>query len=194
MKVLLVNGSPHKDGATAAALTLVEQGVKEQGLDVEWFQLANAPVRGCIDCQGCAKAGRCVFNDDQANELAEAMIAADGIIIGTPVYYAAPNGALCALLDRVFYSRNEFTDDKPFRGKPAASVSVCWRAGTTSSMDRLNKYFTISEMPVISSVYWNNGLLIDEAAGTKEFQERIMTTLGANMAKFLKAVEGKEIV
>ena len=194
MKVLLVNGSPHANGATAKALSLVEKGLTENGAEAEWFHIGNAPVRGCIDCRQCEKLGRCAFDDDKANALADAMAAADGVIIGTPVYYAAPNGALCALLDRVFYSRMEFGDSKPFRGKPAAAVSVCWRSGTTSSMDRLNKYFTISEMPIISSVYWNNGLLLDEEAGTAPFEEKVMTTLGANMAKFLKALDGRAIV
>jgi multimeric flavodoxin WrbA len=179
MKVLLINGSPRKNGETAASLSIVEKVLKREGIETEWFHIGAEPVRGCRHCNGCSKTNRCVFNDDGCNKLIEMCLNADGIIIGTPVYFAAPNGALCALLDRVFYAASNF--GYHFAGKVGAGIATCWRAGATATLDRLNKYFTFSEMTVVSSNYWNMKL-----TGEDKYGEEILLTLGKNMAKELK--------
>jgi multimeric flavodoxin WrbA len=179
MKVLLVNGSPRKNGETHQSLKIIEDVLQDAGLETEWFELGTEPVRGCIHCNSCEKTSRCAFSDDICNTLIERMVEADGIIIGSPVYFAGPNGALCALLDRVFYAASNF--GRLFAGKPAAAVATCWRAGATATLDRLNKYFTFSEMPVVSSNYWNLKLTGEDAYG-----EEIMRCLGENMVKLLK--------
>ena len=176
--VLLVNGSPHKNGNTAAALKEVESALNENGVDTVWFQLNAKPVRGCIGCGNCAREHRCAFSDDQCNELIEAFLKADGIVIGTPVYFAGPNGALLALLDRTFYATANF--GQLLRGKVAAAVATCWRAGATPSIDRINKYFMFSQMPIVSSDYWNGYL-----GGGDGYGRGILRTLGENMAKML---------
>ena len=182
MKVLLVNGSPHLKGNTYTALKECADALNEEGVDTEIYHIGSKPVRGCIACEKCRDTGKCVFNDDLANQLAAKMKDADGIIIGSPVYYAGPNGQLCALLDRAFYSSG-----KNFRYKPSAAVAVCRRSGGTATLDRLNKYFTINQMPVISSVYWN--ILHGNSDGdVKEDLEGLQTMrmLGRNMAFYLK--------
>jgi multimeric flavodoxin WrbA len=179
MKVLLVNGSPRQNGDTFYSLTVIEKILKESGIETEWFQLGTDKVRGCCHCNQCQNTNRCVFQDDKCNELIEQCLAADGIIIGSPVYFAGPNGALCALLDRVFYAASNF--GYLFAGKPAAAAATCWRAGATATLDRLNKYFTFSEMPVVSSNYWNVKL-----NGKDSYGEEILKTLGRNMAKELQ--------
>jgi multimeric flavodoxin WrbA len=182
MKVLLVNGSPRKNGETAQSLSIVEKVLKEANIDTQWFQLGTEPVRGCCHCNSCAKTSRCAFTDDACNKLLAQCLEADGIIIGSPVYFAGPNGALCALLDRVFYAASNF--GYHFAGKPGAAIATCWRAGATATLDRLNKYFTFSEMPVISSNYWNLKLTGDDPYG-----EEILKQLGKNMAKELTLLE-----
>ncbi len=178
-KVLLINGSPRPDGETHHALSIIETALRENGIDCEWFQLGTDAVRGCVHCNGCRKSHRCVFEDDDCNTLIDKIVAADGVIIGTPVYFAGPNGALCALLDRVFYAGSCF--GRLFAGKPAAAVATCWRSGASATLDRLNKYFTYSEMPVASSTYWNIKL-----EGEDSWGERTLRTLGHNMAKMLQ--------
>lgn len=178
-RVLLVNGSPHTGGNTAAALKIIEKELLGRGIETVWFQLDEEAVRGCIDCGHCEEEHRCAFRDDQCNELIEQLLGADGVIIGTPVYFAAPNGALCALLDRAFYATANY--GQLLAGKPAAAIATCWRAGATPSIDRLNKYFTFSQMPVVSSEYWN-GYLGEE----DEFGTEVLKTLGVNMAGMLK--------
>lgn len=178
-KVLLVNGSPRPNGETQAALSIVEKALLEKGIVCEWFQLGTGPVRGCIHCSSCKKNCRCVFNDDACNELIDRIVSADGVIIGTPVYFAGANGALCALLDRVFYAGAFYGG--LFAGKPAAALASCWRSGASATLDRLNKYFTFSEMPVVSSSYWNIKL-----EGEDKYGKEILRTLGYNMAKLLR--------
>ena len=178
-KILMINGSPNKNGNTKAALSEVEAVLKDNGLETFWFELGNRPVRGCLGCDSCEKTNRCVFNDDPANELIEKMLEADAVIVGTPVYFAGPNGALCALLDRTFYAASNY--GQLFKGKPAAAVATCWRAGATPSLDRLNKYFTFSQMPVVSSCYWC-GYLGEQ----DEWGINTLRTLGKNMAEMLK--------
>ncbi len=177
MKVLLINGSPRAKGETYTALAIIEKTLHESGVDSEWFQLGTESVRGCIHCNSCKNEYRCVF-DDACNELIEKIIEADGVIIGTPVYFAGPNGALCALLDRVFYAGSCY--GRLFKGKPSAAVTTCWRSGASATLDRLNKYFTYSEMPIVSSNYWNIKL-----EGADPYGEDILRILAKNMAELL---------
>ena len=188
MKVLLVNGSPHAEGSTFTALSETEKALHAAGVDTEWYQLGTQPVRGCVACRKCAELGRCAFDDDGANRLAEAIKGADGVVVGSPVYYAGPNAALCALLERAFYSaaRNNFA------GKVAAAVVCCRRGGATAALDRLNKFFTISRMPVASSQYWN---MAHGNSGAEVQQDaegmQTMRTLGAQVAWMLQGLAGK---
>ncbi len=185
MKVLLVNGSPHKEGCTYTALTEVAGALQKNGIDTEIFHIGSKPVHGCIACGRCVELGRCTFDDDVCNELIGRFAEANGIVIGSPVYYAGPNGALCALLDRVFFSSSH-----KFANKPATAVVSCRRGGATAAFDRLNKYFTINRMPVVSSQYWNmvHGIKPDDVRKDLEGLQ-IMRTLGDNMAWMLKSME-----
>lgn len=185
MKVLLVNGSPHAEGCTYTALAEVASALENGGVDAEFFHIGTAPVHGCVACRKCFKEGKCVFDDDLCNELAAKIAGSDGVVIGSPVYYSGPNGALCALLDRVFYSSSG-----KFKHKPAAAIVSCRRGGASASFDRLNKYFTISQMPVVSSQYWNavHGFTPDDVRKDLEGLQ-IMRTLGRNMAWLLKCIE-----
>ena len=185
MKVLLVNGSPNREGCTYTALSEVAGALNANGVETEIFQIGTAPVHGCIACRKCAELKKCVFDDDIANKLMEKMKEADGIVIGSPVYYSGPNGALCAVLDRVFYS-----SARAFVNKPAAAIVSCRRGGASASFDRLNKYFTISQMPVVSSQYWNavHGFTPDDVRRDEEGLQ-IMRVLGKNMAWLLKLIE-----
>lgn len=184
MKAILVNGSPKKEGCTFTALSEVAGALEKQGIETEIFHIGKDPVRGCVDCKACKKMGRCAF-DDMANELADKIAAADGVIIGSPVYFAGPNGSLCALLDRVFASGSH-----RFGYTPAAAVVSCRRGGASSTFDRLNKYFTISRMPVVSSQYWNSvhGFTPDDVRRDLEGLQ-IMRTLGTNMAWMIKSIK-----
>lgn len=149
MRVLLINGSPCKNGNTAAALTVVDESLHKRGIDTEWFQIGKEPVRGCAGCGGCIGTNRCVFQDDPCNQLIERILAADGLVVGSPVYFAGPNGALCALLDRVFYAT--CTRSQLFKGKPAAALVTCAWAGGTAALDRLHRYFVPCQMPIATS-------------------------------------------
>lgn len=182
MKVLLINGSPHEHGNTFIALSEVAKTLNAEGVETEIIPLGNKPVRGCIACGKCAELGRCVFDDEPYATLRKKLPSADGIVVGSPVYYAGPNGSLCALLDRLFYSLGPLCAHKP-----AASVAVCRRGGASATFDRLNKYFTITNMPVVSSQYWNSvhGCLPGEASQDTEGLQT-MRTLGRNMAWMLK--------
>lgn len=186
MKVLLVNGGPHEKGCTHTALCEIQKELNAQGIDTEIFWLGNKPVRGCIGCGGCAKnGGHCVFNDDITNTLIDKAAEADGIVLGSPVHYAAPSGTICAVLDRAFYAGG-----KNFRYKPAAAVVSCRRAGSTAAFEVLNKYFTINNMPIVSSGYWNmvHGSKAEDVLQDLEGLQ-IMRTLGKNMAWLLKCIE-----
>ena len=178
MNVLLVNGSPHERGNTAQALKVVEEELKASGLETVWFQMGHGPVMGCQACEGCRKTNRCVQRADGCNDLIERMLAADGVIIGSPVYFAGPNGALTALLDRAFYAAAN--QGQLLRGKKAAAVVSVWREGGTAAIDRLNKYFTFAQMPIVSSDYWNVYLGHGDPYGTE-----VLRTLGRNMAELL---------
>lgn len=182
MKVLLINGSPKAKGNTYLALSEVAAALKVAGVESEIISIGAKPVQGCIACHKCAELGRCVFKDDLYNLVCEKLKTADGLVIGSPVYYAGPNGSLCALLDRVFYSASSL-----LQYKPGAAVAVCRRGGASAAFDRLNKYFTISNMPVVPSQYWNmvHGMFPGEAAHDKEGLQT-MRTLAKNMAWMLK--------
>ena len=151
MKVLLINGSPNKSGCTNRALEEVAKALNSNDIENEIIHIGKKAVQGCIACGKCRDHERCVFNDDLYNTLFDKIKEIDGIVVGSPVYYAGPNGSLCAILDRLFYSGSKF-----LANKPAAAVVSCRRGGASSSFDRLNKYFTINQMPVISSQYWNS--------------------------------------
>lgn len=188
MKVLLINGSPHEAGCTYTALCEVAKTLNAEGIETQIFQIGKAPVRGCIACNACSKLGKCVFDDDPANEMLKLMQETDGIVVGSPVYYAGPNSALCALLDRAFYAGGGF----PF--KPAAAVVSARRGGTTAAFDRLNKYFTMNRMPIVSSQYWNgvHGFTPDDVRKDEEGLQT-MRTLGYNMAWMLKSIAAGEL-
>ena len=169
MKVLLVNGSPHKQGETYHALSLVEKALHEKGMATEWFWVGNKPVRGCIDCGQCGKNFRCAFSDDVCNDLIEAILKADGVIVESPVYFAAPSGALCALLDRVFYAAS--THGVLFKGKPAAAVASCIRSGANSTVERIMQVPLYAEGPgtVCAGPGWSGG-----ASGRRAAAGRIL--------------------
>lgn len=192
MKVLLVNGSPHKNGSTNRALEEVAATLNKNGIETEIFWIGNRALSGCIACKTCAKIGKCVF-DDSVNKCREKALEADGFIFGTPVHYAAASGAMTAFMDRLFYSEFCGNQNKAFYLKPAAAVVVARRAGTTSTYDQLNKYFGLHEMPIISSRYWN--LVYGASAEQVEKDTEGMYTmrvLGENMAYFLRCKEAAD--
>ncbi len=182
MKILLVNGSPHAKGCTFTALSEVAGALEKAGIETQLMQIGGKAIRGCIACGKCAETGHCIFTDDPVNEGIDLLRAADGLVVGAPVYYAGPNATLCAFLDRVFFMKAA-----PYAYKPACAVVSCRRGGATASFDRLNKYFTIARMPVVSSQYWNeiHGNTAEEARQDLEGLQT-MRTLGANMAWMLK--------
>ena len=188
MKVLMLNGSPKAKGNTAIALQEMETVFLEQGIEVETVQVGHKDVRGCIACGGCYETGKCVF-DDIVNELAEKLRESDGLVVASPVYYASANATLTAVLDRLFYS-------VPYSMamKVGASVAVARRGGCSATFDQLNKYFTITGMPIASSQYWNSvhGCVPGEAAEDAEGLQT-MRTLARNMAFLMRSIElGKE--
>lgn len=188
MKVLLINGSPKANGNTAFALEQMAEVFTDQGIEVEIIHVGNKTIRGCIACGSCYKTGKCTI-DDLVNELAPKFEAADGMVVGSPVYYASANATLIAFLDRLFYSTRF---DK--RMKVGASIVVARRGGCSSTFDELNKYFTISGMPVASSHYWNmiHGAKPGEAAHDAE-GIATMRNLAKNMAFLMKSIAlGKE--
>ncbi len=182
MKVLMLNGSSNQKGNTFTALLEVGKQLEKEGLEYEIFQLGGDAVRDCIGCHQCNENG-CVFTDDKVNEFVAKLKEADGLIIGTPVYYAHPSGRVLSFLDRVFYSSSAY-----FANKPGASIAVARRGGTVASFDVLNKYFGISNMPVVGSTYWNNafGGAPGEAAEDAEGMQT-MRNLAKNMAWMIKS-------
>ena len=186
MKALLINGSPHEKGCTYTALREVADELERNGVEAEMFHVpSDSP--GCRACRACRRTGRCVI-DDEVNALAARLDEFDAIVLGSPVYYAGPAGQLCAFADRLFYSSPGRMD-----GKLGASVVSCRRGGNTASFDRLNKYFTISNMPVVSSQYWNqvHGNTPDEVRRDLEGLQT-MRTLARNMAWLLRCIEAGE--
>lgn len=185
MKVLLINGSPHKEGNTYIALSEVAKALNSEGVETEIEHIGTKAIQGCVACMRCRTLGHCVFKDEPYLRLREKLEQADGLIIGSPVYYAGPNGSLCALLDRLFFSSKQI-----IQYKPGASVAVCRRGGASATFDRLNKYFTISNMPLVPSQYWNSvhGMFAGEASQDGEGLQT-MRTLGRNMAWMLKGLK-----
>ena len=189
MKVLLINGSPNERGCTFTALSEVAETLNKNGIETEIFWIGKKAIHGCVACWACTKLGKCVFNDDGVNELAARLDEFDGFILGAPVYYAGIAGSMCAFLDRLFFSVDE-SSGKKFANKPGAAVVSCRRGGASAAFDRLNKYFTIRNMPIVSSQYWNqvHGNTPEEVKKDLEGLQT-MRTLGANMAWLLKCIE-----
>lgn len=188
MKVLLINGSPHPKGCTFTALGEVEKTLNENGIETEIIQVGSKNIRGCIACGQCKTKGQCVF-DDAVNETAKKFAECDGIVIGSPVYYASANGTLISFLDRLFYST---AFDKTM--KVGACVVSCRRGGASATFDELNKYFTIAGMPIAASQYWNSvhGNTPEEVHQDLEGLQ-VMRALGRNMAFLVKSIQlGKE--
>ena len=184
MKVLLVNGSPKAKGCTYTALCEVAGALEKNGVETEIFQVGASPVAGCIGCGACLESGKC-FVEDGVNRFVEKAKGADGFVFGTPVHYAAASGAVTSFLDRAFYGKTA-----AFAGKPGAAVVSCRRGGASAAFDQMNKYFTISGMPVVSSQYWNqvHGNTPEEVRRDAEGMQT-MRTLGNNMAWLLKCIE-----
>lgn len=184
MKVILVNGSPKEKGCTYTALKEVEESLNKNGIETEIFWLGNKPISGCIGCKSCLKNGKC-FMDDKVNEFLAKVPETDGFVFGTPVHFAASSGMLSSFMDRVFYGRRNL-----FSNKPASSVASCRRGGATATIDEVNKYFGISNMPIVSSQYWNmvHGNTPEEVRKDEEGMQT-MRTLGNNMAWLLKSIE-----
>lgn len=190
MKVLLINGSPHAKGSTFTALNEVAVTLEKEGIETEMIHIGNQAIRGCIACAKCREIGHCVF-DDAVNEVSKKFAEADGLVVGSPVYYASANGTLVSFLDRLFYSSARQFDKTM---KVGAAVVSARRGGNTATFDELNKYFTISGMPVVSSQYWNqiHGNNAEDAIQDAEGLQT-MRTLGRNMAFLMKSIAlGKE--
>lgn len=189
MKVLLINGSPNEKGCTYTALNEISKELEKENIETEIYHVGNKPIRGCTGCKGCSETdGKCVFNDDTVNLALEKAKEADGFIFGSPVHYAGASGAMTSFLDRFFYAGN------CFQYKPGAAIVSCRRGGATATFDQLNKYFTISNMPIVSSQYWNmvHGNTPGEVKQDLEGMQ-IMRTLGKNMSWLLKCIQaGKE--
>ncbi len=191
MKVLMINGSPRKESCTLTALQEIATTLDENDVQSKIVSIGTKPIKGCIACSKCISTGYCIFKDDMANELVDMLKEYDGFIVGSPVYYAAPNPSLCALLDRMFYFKSA-----PFAYKPAAAIVSCRRAGSTAALDCLQKFFTINQMPIVSTQYWPmvHGNSPDEVRQDLEGMQS-MRVLGRNMAWLLKCIEaGKNTV
>ncbi len=189
MKVLLFNGSPNPGGCTFTALSEVAAALNREGIETEIIQTGNKALRDCIGCGGCGKTGHCVFRDDDLNRWIDMAAEADGFVFGSPVYYAHPSGRILSLMDRMFYAGGG-----NFAYKPAAAVTSARRGGTTASLDAIQKHFTINQMPVVSSTYWNmvHGNSPEEVLQDKEGLQT-MRNLGRNMAWLLKCIQaGRE--
>ena len=184
MKALLINGSAHANGNTRIALEEVGKTLKENGIDYEIVGIGPKPVHGCIACGRCRETGRCVFDDDPCNLFAEKLAASDALIVGTPTYYGQPNGALLAVMQRLFYSRSDLA-----MNKPAAGIAVCRRGGATAALQSLTMMFQLQHMPMVTSQYWNivYGRAEGEAALDTEGMQT-MRALGRNMAFLLKRI------
>lgn len=189
--VLLISGSPHPKGCVARAFDEVEKTLNENGIDTERINVAIKDVRGCIGCNYCMTHGKCVFND-LVNETAPKFAGADGIIVGTPVYYAGANGQLHAFLDRLFYSTSNPVNHVDCNQKVGATVVSSRRAGSTSAFDDLNHFFTMNSMPVVSSTYWNevHGFTAEDVEDDLEGLQT-MRNLGRNMAFLIKAIRAQ---
>lgn len=188
MRVLIINGSPRQKGNTSIALAEIAKQLEKLGIESEIVWIGNKPVRGCIACNTCKdKPGACVFDDDVCNGISAKMNSSDALIVGSPVYWGQPNGAVLSIIQRAFYSNGA-----AFRGKPAAAVAVCRRGGATATFETLNMPFQMMSMPVVTSQYWNivYGREPGQAALDREGLQT-MRTLANNMAALLRATGGK---
>ncbi len=192
MKVLLINGSPHKNGCTFTALSEIEKTLKEENIGAEIYQLGTEPISACRACYACSKIGRCVIND-KVNDFLEYAKDFDGFIIGSPVHYASACGGITAFMDRAFFTAFQSGRGDIFLHKPGAAVASARRAGTTATLDQLNKYFSITQMPIISGRYWNmvHGATPEQVLEDKEGLQN-MRILARNMAWHLKCKEAGE--
>jgi len=183
--VLIINGSPNEDGCTFTALSEVSGRLEEAGVGTKIVHIGKKPIQGCVACRKCAETGLCIYKDDGVNSAIELLRAADGLLIGSPVYYSGPNGSLCAFLDRMFFLKSA-----GYAHKPAAAIVNCRRGGASAAFDRLNKYFTISSMPIVSSQYWNSthGTTPDEVRRDAEGMQ-VMRALGRNMAWLIRCID-----
>lgn len=190
MKVLLVNGSPNKNGCTYTALNEVAKTLNDEGIETEIFWIKKKPITGCIACSQCSVNGECVFDKDVVNEFVKKAYDADAFVFGSPVYYAGANGSMTSFLDRAFYSNSHGAGAEAFKHKPGAVICSARRAGTTATYDQLIKYLGISQMPIISSFYWNmvHGNTPEEVMQDEEGLGT-MRQLAHNMAFFLKCME-----
>ena len=190
MKVLLINGSPRDNGTTSTAFNEMIKVLNEEGIETEELKVGKNPVRGCTECMGCLKLdGRCAFGDDIVNEILEKADTCDGFIFGSPVFYASPTGSILSILDRVFFAGAE-----KFAGKPGAAVSAARRAGTTATLDVLQKYFPINGMPIVPTQYWPMVFGRKPGDATQDLEGmQTVRVLARNMAWMLKCIElGKE--
>ncbi|MBQ2477613.1 MAG: flavodoxin family protein [Desulfovibrio sp.] len=185
MKVLLVNGSPHPKGCTYTALQEVAGQLEKEGVESVLLQLGTRPVQDCIACGKCAESGLCVFKDDAVNEAIGLLKECDGLVVGSPVYYGGPTGSLCSFLDRLCFRKAA-----PYAGKPAACVVSCRRGGATAAFERLNQFFGMLNMPIVTSQYWNmvHGNTPDQVLQDMEGLQT-MRTLAKNMAWLIKCIE-----
>ncbi len=184
MKVLLINGSPHKEGCTFTALNEIAKTLEKYDIETEIFHIGVKPIAGCIACRKCRETGKCVFNDE-VNKLGARLDEFDAVVLGSPVYFSGPSGQLCSFCDRLFFSHGA-----KMAGKLAAAVVSCRRGGATASFDRLNKYFGITNMQVVGSQYWNmvHGFTPEDVRKDLEGLQT-MRTLAQNMAWLLKCIE-----
>ena len=192
MKVLLFNGSPHKNGCTYVALEEIAKTLREEGIESEIYQLGTEPIAACRGCYACGQLGKCVIND-KVNDFVEYAANFDGFIFGSPVHYASASGAITAFLDRVFFAASRRKAGNVFTHKPGAAIVSARRAGTTAALDQLNKYFMITQMPIISGRYWNmvHGASPEQVLEDKEGLQN-MRILARNMAWHLKCKEAGE--
>lgn len=183
-KVLLINGSPHENGCTFTALNEMIEVFKKEGVETELIHIGNKSIRGCIACATCKKTGKCVFNDDLVNEVAEKFKTADGLVVGSPVYFASPNGTVLSFMDRLMYSTTTST-----HMKVGAAVVSARRGGNTATFDAINKYFSITGMQIATSTYWNqiHGFTAEDAKKDKEGLQT-MRNLARNMSFMIKAI------
>ena len=184
MKVILVNGSPHEKGCTYTALKEIENTLNNQDIETEIFWLGNKPISGCLGCGSCLKSGKCFIND-KVNEFLDKVKETDGFIFGTPVHFASASGMITSFMDRAFYGRSNL-----FKNKPSAGIVSCRRGGASSTFDMLNKYFSMNNMPIVTSQYWNmvHGSKPEDVLKDEEGLQT-MRTLANNMSWLLKCIE-----
>ena len=185
---MLINGSPHQNGNTSIALSEFARTLKDEGIDSEILWIGNKPVRGCIACNRCKEnSGRCAFDDDICNSISARFAGADALVVGSPVYYGQPNGALLSIIQRAFYSNGN-----DIAGKPAAAIAVCRRGGATAAFETLNLPFQMMNMPLVTSQYWN--IVYGREPGQASLDQEGLQTMRAlahNMAWLLKSTDGK---